>query len=650
MANRFFLKVAAAAFLLLTGTGCSAAVDLSAQSLPAPLEHLLFTLQDRSGEYLFFIGAVYASLLLLKKRRWTGAAAVFLLGIAWLAFHLPVSLYLESLGVDSFAETKNFNLEEAQFWFRTIRETISPDLSLKKLAAYLVFSMLSFHVLQRLLAQREFFRRRARLITLCIAGVLFALAFQHTGSKALAVYLDNSEKFLTTARNFEQAAPEVHVSRGQPDLLVYIGESTSAMNMGLYGYPRPTTPRLSERARRDANFIVFDHVFATHAHTSRSLLEALSLGVDDGERFLPITQRKRVSIVDVLNKAGVASSLISNQGIGGSWDQASSVVFKNARKLFRQKPNASATEAELVEKVWDHEFFGQQLDAMESNGSGIRTATFLHSYAGHGPYHGNIPESFRKPVDSLFGQLKPAQIKSHANGTADVIEEYDAAIRYVDYSLDQAIDHVRQVARPLVLVYFSDHGDAVYLGMGHDSARLRHEMARVPFMIYFNDAARRENAQLYEKYRQLARQQETSTLAQLPATLMDLLGIKLPDAAKNATVVVTPVIGQKTVLPPIMVRDTADGTTFVNVNDFALQSPAAARRKLIDKTDDDTRTYAAVRSGRMAQTQACQKAPVSFEEVSRRILVAGCPFVSFPGEARGSGGEMVQTPDNTEIR
>ena len=634
MEKKCIFKAAAVALVLLAGAGCSAVSGLSAQSLAAPAAHVLFVLQDRSGEYLFFIGAVYASLLLQKKRRWIGAAAVFLLGIFWLAFHLPVSLYLETLGVDSFAETKNFNLEEARFWFQTLGETIDPDLSLKKLAVYLVFSLLSFHALRRLLARKRFTRRRTPLIQLCIAAMLVGLAFRHTSSKALAVYLENSEKFLVTARNFEQPLPAVSVARSQLDLLVYIGESTSVMNMGVYGYPRPTTPRLSERARTDANLIVFDHVLATHAHTSPSLLEALSLGVDDGERFLPITHRKRVSIVDVLGKAGVASSLISNQGIGGSWNQASSVVFKNARKLFRQKPNASATEADLVEKVWDHEFFGEQLDILESTGSSTRTATFLHSYAGHGPYHGNIPERFRKPVDGLFSQLKPAQINGDASVTTHFIEQYDAAIHYVDYSLDLVIGRVGQVARPLVLVYFSDHGDAVYPGIGHDSARFRHEMARVPFLVYFNDAARKENAALYEKYRQLARQKETSTLAQLPATLMDLLGVKLEDTARNA-VVATPVIGEKTVLPPILVRDTADGTTFVNANDFALQPPAMAGRKLMDKTDDDTKTYAAVRSGRMSLAQACQKVPVSFEEVSRRIMVAGCAVVSFTEEKVG---------------
>jgi len=214
--------------------GCSLAFGSSAPPLPEDrVEYLLFVLQDRLGEYLFFIGAFYVGLLLLKKRRWIGAAAVFLLGIVWLAFHLPVSLYLESLGIDSFAETKNFNLEEARFWLQTLREIVYSELGLKKLVAYLAFSLLSFYVPQWLLAQQEFTRRRALLI--------------------------------------------------------------------------------------------------------------------------------------------------NNQGVCGAWDQVSSVVFKNARKLFRQKPGASAAEVTLVEKVWDHEFFSQQLDALESTGRGTRTATLLHS-------------------------------------------------------------------------------------------------------------------------------------------------------------------------------------------------------------------------------------------------------------------------------
>jgi len=51
--------------------------------------------------------------------------------------------------------------------------------------AYLAFSLLSFYALQHFLARREFTRRHAPLIKLCLVAVLVGLAFQHTSSKAL---------------------------------------------------------------------------------------------------------------------------------------------------------------------------------------------------------------------------------------------------------------------------------------------------------------------------------------------------------------------------------------------------------------------------------------------------------------------------------
>ncbi|MEO5658654.1 MAG: phosphoethanolamine transferase [Polaromonas sp.] len=562
--------------------------------------------------------------MLLKNRNWIYASITFLIGVSWLAYHLPVSLYLESLGVDSFAESKNFDLDEAKFWFQTLDEAIYPSLSIKKLLVYLAFSLASFFGLKWLLDKGRFSPKRSLLVKIFISVVMIGLAFQQTTSKALVFYFDNSELFLTTAKNFDNEAPEVKVQPNKTSLIVYIGESTSVMNMGLYGYPRQTTPLLSELAAKDKNLIVFDNVFSTHVLTSRSLLEALSLGLDKNESFLPITKRKRISIVELLKKGNLKSTLISNQGVGGSWDQAASVVFKNSNKIFSMKTHEADDRDRLIKKTWDDEFFEKQLNTLDNSGSNNRNVIFLHSYAGHGPYFGNIPERFRKPVDKFFTELGHDQrIEGMAPSTGSV-DEYDAAIKYVDYSVSKAISRVREASRPMILVYFSDHGDAVFSGIGHDSARFKHEMARIPFIIYFNDAAKKENFGLFEKYQDFARKQEISTLAQLPSTLMDLLGIRISNP-KDSSVLVTPVMGEKTDLPPIVIRETAEGTTFINLNSFTLHPPSALNYKIIDRTDNDTKTYVAVHSKNKSLKDACNTHLDSFEELSRGILLAKCP-------------------------
>lgn len=587
---------------------------------PTPWQKLMFQVGALSGEYLFFIGATLIALVLLGRRRWWSASGMFALALLWLSFHLPVSLYLESLGADSFAETHHFDLDEARFWVQTLREAVQPDFSLKKFAAYLLFTLLAFSSLRWLFHRHELTRRAYASSKVLLSLGLIVLAFHQTTAKALAFYLENTEKFQTTASRFDTPVPAAGLDGTPLDLVVYIGESTSVMNMGLYGYSRPTTPELSALAARDKQLVVFDHVFATHAHTSRSLLEALSFGRDASERYLPITERHRISVVDVLRSAGLRPRLLSNQGQGGSWDQASSVIFRHSDNTFRSRA-LTASKGQAAERPWDDEFFEDQLDRLSASPGQV---LFLHSYAGHGPYYKNIPQRFRRPVDAQLQTLGRERVVRDSSASLAQIEEYDAAIRYVDHSLSKTLARFKPSPRPTVLVYFSDHGDAVYAGIGHDSARFRHEMARVPFMIYFNDAAARQRPELLAKYRRLAQAQRIATLAQLPSTLLDLLGVRI--APGEPPVLQTPVIGEAADLPPILVRQTAEGVTFVQLGGPPAPAYTPAGQRLIDRTDEDTRRYLAARApGLMKVEQACSGLAATLEEASRRTLLMRCP-------------------------
>lgn len=598
--------------------GVAGTASLPSLHAPTAWERFLFQLGALSGEYLFFIGATFVAVLLLTRRRWVLATGAFALAVLWLSFHLPVSLYLESLGADSFAETHNFDLEEARFWARTLSESIQPDFSFKKFGAYLAVALLSFYGLRWLFHRRGFTRRIYVASKLALSLGLIGLAFHQTTAKALAFYLENTEKFQATAAHFNQPSPPVALQGQGLDLVVYIGESTSVMNMGLYGYARPTTPELSRLAAEDRHLVVFDHVFSTHAHTSRSLLEALSFGLDASQKFLPITDRKRLSVVDVMRQAGLQPQLLSNQGQGGSWDQASSVIFRNSHNTFRSRAH---TQGQAADRPWDDEFFEDGLPQLRM-AQDRPQVVFLHSYAGHGPYHKNIPERFRQPVDDRLLTLAHAQVVREAGVSVAQIEEYDAAIRYVDFSVRRAIARVQQASRPTALVYFSDHGDAVYAGIGHDSARFRHEMARVPFLIYFNDAAARARPDLLAKYRGLASARRTATLAQLPSTLLDLLGAHIQDSGQ--AVLQPPVVGAPVDLPPVMVRQTAEGITFVNLSGQPAPAATPWGQKIFDRTDEDTRRFITARAQVLAQQESCKTPAPTLEEMSRNTMVMDC--------------------------
>jgi glucan phosphoethanolaminetransferase (alkaline phosphatase superfamily) len=579
----------------------------------------------QSGEYLFVVGAIYLALLLALRRRWVTAAAVFGLGVLWLAFYVPVAEYLKSLSADSFVEAQHFDLDEARFWWLTFSEGIYADLSTRKLVVYLAIALSSFALVHLVLRRIAHIPQTAcRRLNAFLAIVLMGLAVYNTTADAVSTFVKNSQGFESAVRNFDRPVPTLPPARNRLELVVYIGESTSVMNMGLYGYPRDTTPRLSALAREDDRLLVFRHVFSTHVHTTQSLLEALSFGLDPREDVLPIANRRRVPLPTVLTRAGIDTRLLSNQGLRGAFEEAGTILFRNSRTTFRMEQDLSARRAgTAVASRWDDEFFHAEL-TRERAPADRAQVTFLHSYAGHGPYLENIPPAFRRPVDDALSQLPREQVVSDPRRKVSYIEDYDSAVRYVDHSVAQVVEHVRGRARPAVLLYFSDHGEVVFRDTGHDSARFHHELVRVPFLLYFNEAARREYAALYARYQSLARSGEIATLAQLPSTLLDLLGIEPGQQAARSGLVITPVIGERTALPPIFVREQARGISFINLNLEPLPTVAPTGQPLTERADRDTRTFVAWRSGQATAAEICSGAPRSFEDVSRRILIAGC--------------------------
>lgn len=571
-------------------------------------------------EYLFFVGGCYLALAFASRRRWIPAAASLALAVAWLSLYLPVTVYVQSLSPDSFVEAHRFDWNEARFWLLTLREALHPDLSYRKLAAYLALGLVSYAALQ--LALRRLARLSPRTVSACtlvLAGSFMGTAVYQTSAFAVAAYLDNGEGFEIAARNFGQPVPAVAAARRPLEVIAYVGESTSVMNMGVYGYPRDTTPELARLLRQDAGLLLFRHVFATHAHTSRSLLEALSFGVDPREDVLPIAKRRRIPLPGVLAGAGVETRLISNQGQRGAWEQASSIVFRDTPSTFRLAQELEAAgQGRPGPSRWDDEFFLSELPR-QGPPAGRARVTFLHAYAGHGPYLQNIPPRFRQLVDPMLARLPKRGILDDPGRSVDMVEAYDAAMRYVDHSVARVIQHVRRQPHPAVLVYFADHGDAAFSGRGHDSARFRHEMLRIPFVLYFNQAARREHADLFSRYQVLARRGATATLAQLPSTLLDLLGIERPEG-----LVATPVIGEDTPLPPVLVREQAGALSFLNLNPKPLAVRAPTGQALVERDDEDTRLFLATRSGRPEALATCSRRPRSFEDLSRRIMLAGC--------------------------
>ncbi|MCB0323549.1 MAG: phosphoethanolamine transferase [Bdellovibrionales bacterium] len=499
--------------------------------------------------------ALCAGFLRSRAFLWAGVSAG--VSLASTLFAARLFRWINGLGVDSLNELHGFAWNEAFFYVQTLTEAFIPRTRTDFFVVLCSGLLGAASMLGVLLVQAH--RSIQRWLVLALVFLLGG-----KGLEAGKLYHENSFQLTRIIENFSRPVRAKNQPHKELDVYVYIGESTTSDHMSVYGYWRDTTPRL--RALAEArNLLRFRSVLSTHTQTGPSLLEALSVSsTSESDVDEPIYNRQRFSIVDLLNQAGITTHWVSNQGKTGTLNIASAVIAKNvAREYWAIESGVLSNLEGSVERQPDHEVFLSYLNQHSSTPEGSNVY-FLHSYTGHGRYEFFTPPPFRKPVDdqldgisddALFGDLaglKGERLRSD-------VETYDSAISYIDYSVSTLIEHLRASSKASVLIYFSDHGESVTSGLGHDASRFRGEMARIPFLMYFNDAAIEQQPSAFQALSLLATRDDLSTLDQFPATLLQLYGIATaPELAIRG-------IGHPTHRHAILIRDTVEGRQAVPV-------------------------------------------------------------------------------------
>ena len=538
-------------------------------------------------ENLPVVLCICLSLFLMQRRRWFSSVGLAFIGTLWLVLYPTIKLMHERLPLDSYMEAYNFDIFEALAFLSTISLELSPE-TLPRMFHTAIFCIVAgagLYVLLGLGKHRWGLQDRTMALAHAgLAGILLCIGLYISLSPMFRSYSESMEYYeaflhdlkrwgwpvktdtsISVCRDFSSShiCHEEQVGTENKELVViaYIGESTASMHMGLYGYPRDTTPHLDRLSREDDKLLVFNHVFSTHTHTTPSLLEALSLGLDEDESHLPIFERRRVFLSKVLAENGVAVRTVSNQGTG-LWNEITDQpVFSNTHGLLPgRNEHVITTSGERYPA--DHVLFNLHVPGLvKSIPAGEPAVIFFHSYMGHAPYLSNIPTGFRKPVDSSLTAMNPKAVVGNTHLSITTVNAYDSTVKYIDYSVAKALDSVSNSERSIVFVYFPDHGESPYSGQGHNSHEFVHEMARVPFLIYFNGHAKDRYPDLYERYKTLSQAKNIATLAQLPATILDLLGVESAFLSPGG------VIGEKQDHSPILVKRYPDGDiTYLDLN------------------------------------------------------------------------------------
>ena len=278
----------------------------------------------------------------------------------------------------------------------------------------------------------------------------------------------------------EQVGFEPAPTRGY--ILISI-DALRADHLGLYGYPKATSPFLDNLARRA---IVFDHAFAQIPSTLPSHMSMFT-GLYPAEHgvFPPsaVLAPEIRTLPEILLHAGFRTAGHTEGGyVQGGYG------FSRGFGEWTDPPYADDTDVERT--------FERGVAFLASVKPGERFFLFLHSYTVHDPYW--PPERYRRmfwpgPPPPGAGEPTGPHFAAINNGLAETTPAaiayyealYDASIRYLDDRLRQLFADLEAsgLAAETTVIVTSDHGEEFFEHGKLVHTQIYPECLRIPLII-----------------------------------------------------------------------------------------------------------------------------------------------------------------------
>ncbi|MBT8398935.1 MAG: sulfatase-like hydrolase/transferase, partial [Rhodothermia bacterium] len=270
------------------------------------------------------------------------------------------------------------------------------------------------------------------------------------------------------------------------------------------------------RLEAAGSLIVFEEAFSTHTHTAPVLTLALT-GADQSN---PNGFIQSPSLIDVAKSADFRVTWITNQVIYGAWDNAVSILAQSADELISinrfigKTSMASEQDEELVDLLRD----------VLARSSDHNQLIVVHLAGSHSPYCSRFPEAFARYTGDLergvFGGVTRA-------ASARSVNCYDNSVLYNDHVIGLIIDSIASYLGDDLsggLLYFSDHGEDVVGGRGHNSSTFSYTMTRIPMMVWLSPGYRTIRSEIGS---QLAvHQREVFPTDHIFDTMLGIMGIR----------------------------------------------------------------------------------------------------------------------------
>lgn len=386
----------------------------------------------------------FTYLLLLLLLQFTVFGFLYFLSLSKYAFAVIFPLFFLVFGISAyFVYTQDIIINEGvvHATLETKPDIVADLISLPLFVFGFAIIGFSIYFVRRLFRiQENNIRSPLTIVALMGIAAFFFVSFKRPSTFRARlpynIYYSAKAYFEKPEINFKEINFKVTAAEQDLHIILVLGESVRADHLGINGYKRQTTPKLSVRK----NLISYPNVFTSKTYTAISLMQILT-----DQSVYDQNKSEFFSLIDVLNKAGVKTSWIGNQTPENSY-----------------LPFISGSQnREMVDPYHSEFSFHKEYDeVLLRNFSNYlkqdqNAFTVLHMMGNHWYYENRYPEKFRvfKPV------ITSKNVTS--NSPEEMVNSYDNAIFYLDTFLDEVISSVEISGRKAIVVYLSDHGEAL---------------------------------------------------------------------------------------------------------------------------------------------------------------------------------------------
>ncbi|MDE6396695.1 MAG: phosphoethanolamine transferase [Muribaculaceae bacterium] len=307
----------------------------------------------------------------------------------------------------------------------------------------------------------------------------------------------------TTSETFSYR-PVSTRNKDEKEVLVFvIGETSRAGNWELFGYNRPTTPRLIRRS----DIIPFGRAITEINTTHKAVPMLLSYLTPD---IFGDSVAYTKSIFSAFNDLGYNTAFLSNQRRNHSYID---FYGGEAQKCKFLTDNGGPQEdMNLVEAMKN----------ILENSSNNKLFIVLHTYGSHFEYKNRYPETMAHftPDNNSAASVMNRR---------DLINAYDNTIRYTDAVLDSVITTLDRLNVSSAMVYVSDHGEDIFDDRRerflHSSPTPTFYQIHVPMLIWMSENFRNNHPEMYSSALKNSSKNISSTRS-IFHTLMEMAGIR----------------------------------------------------------------------------------------------------------------------------